>query len=398
MYQLKPNAVLGTGEGEPEQTDCRHQDARERIPPYSIPCDRERDRVEDKEAHEEVAEGHPMLQYVQGLMQLHHTPDRWTALLLLLAACLVLVLGTPPVKDDDPLLAEIRILRNDALKLKDKGSYEQSATKLDKAIRALQDLHESRTDAKKRAADASLLAQTLSELGNVLYADKQYVPAQRVLVQAVDLSKRIFGPSHPAYSLALRNLGEVYLALDQHEKAIESYKLLKSHAEKGLGKTHETVIESARRIGESYETLGKFKKAIKVYKNLLAELGLGETIPRKRAAAAHEAGVAEVYQGLASGLMKANQLDQALTYATVATKIFKRRDGANSITYAFSLNLLAGVNTYLGQDDAALSLLQDAQKIAVLVHGESHPLVSQGAHNIDKLQARMAKKKMKDEL
>ncbi|ETV91742.1 hypothetical protein, variant 2 [Aphanomyces invadans] len=285
---------------------------------------------------------------------------RWTVPALVLAACIMLVLGGPPPKDDDPALADIRFLRNDALKLKDSGSYRESADKLDRAIRALQDLHETRTDAKKRAGDASLLAQTLSELGNVLYADKQYVPAKKVLMQAVDLSKKIFGPSHPAYSLALRNLGEVYLALEQHEEAIDSYKQLKSHAEKGLGKTHETVVEAARRIGESYEKLGKFKKAIKVYKNLLAELGLGEkygslrtcpsappicpcSIPRERAAAAHEAGVGEVYQGLASGLMKANKLDDALTYATVASGIFKRRDGAKSMPYAFSLNLMAGV-------------------------------------------------------
>ncbi|ETV91743.1 hypothetical protein, variant 3 [Aphanomyces invadans] len=268
---------------------------------------------------------------------------RWTVPALVLAACIMLVLGGPPPKDDDPALADIRFLRNDALKLKDSGSYRESADKLDRAIRALQDLHETRTDAKKRAGDASLLAQTLSELGNVLYADKQYVPAKKVLMQAVDLSKKIFGPSHPAYSLALRNLGEVYLALEQHEEAIDSYKQLKSHAEKGLGKTHETVVEAARRIGESYEKLGKFKKAIKVYKNLLAELGLGENIPRERAAAAHEAGVGEVYQGLASGLMKANKLDDALTYATVASGIFKRRDGAKSMPYAFSLNLMAGV-------------------------------------------------------
>ncbi|KAG9412097.1 hypothetical protein AC1031_017726 [Aphanomyces cochlioides] len=323
---------------------------------------------------------------------------RW---FILLAVTLVLVVnGNPPVKDDDPALVEIRILRNDALKLKDKKNYGEAITKLDKAIRGLRDLHESRTDPKKRAADASLMAQSLSELGNVLMADKQFLSAKRVLEQAVDLSKRLFGPSHPSYSLALRNLGEVHLALDQHEDAIKSYSDLKSHAEKGLGKGHETVVDAARRIGESYEKLNKFDDAIQAYKDVLSDLGLGESIPKNLAASAHEAGVGEIYQGLASCLMKRNKLKEALTYATVASGIMKRREGATSMAYAFTLNLMAGINTYLSSETKALEYLKKAQKIALKNHGEFHPLVSQGETNIKQLEERIQKKQAmaKDEL
>ncbi|KAF0711533.1 Aste57867_5227 [Aphanomyces stellatus] len=319
---------------------------------------------------------------------------RWlTVLLLVLCVFSMTAVGNAPEKDDHPELFNIRTLRNDALKLKDKGSYEKAADKLDQAMRKLQALHESRDDPKKRAADASLMAQTLNELGNVLMADKQYETARRVLVQAVDLSKRIFGPSHPSYSLALRNLAEVYLALDQHEEAIEAYKKLKGHAEKGLGKGHETVIDAARRMGESYEKLHRYKKAIKVYKKVLGDIGLGgDSIPNELLPAAHEAGVAELYQGLASCLMKSNQFDDALKFATLANKIIKRRDGATSMSYAFSLNLLAGTNTYMGRETDALKLLKDAQKIATKAHGENHPLIEQGERNIEQLEARIKHK------
>ncbi|OQS05851.1 secreted RxLR effector peptide protein [Thraustotheca clavata] len=303
----------------------------------------------------------------------------------------VAVVADPPERDDDPRLQKIRILRNEALKLKDNRSYGKSVKKLDKAIRQLRDLHESRTDVKKRTADAALLGQTMTELGNVLALDQRYQDAERVLKQAVDLNLKVLGDSHPSYSLSLRNLAEVYMALDKYDEAISSYKTLKFHAQQGLGQQHSAVIDASRRMGESFEKIGKTKKAIKVYKTILKQLDL--PTPESSGPIMSEPGVGEIYMGLAGCLLKVNKLDEAIVYGERAEHIFRIRDGENSMTYAFSQNVLAGIYTHKGEEDIALDYLENAQRIAVREYGLTHDIVKAGQKNIEQLIDRIEERK-----
>ncbi|OQS01737.1 secreted RxLR effector peptide protein [Achlya hypogyna] len=316
---------------------------------------------------------------------------RFFPTLLVLLALVLAVTADPPPKDDDPALVKIRILRNEALKLKDKREFGQSVVKLDKAIRALRDLHESRTDDKKRTADAALLGQTLNELGNVLAMDHRYEDAERVLKQSVDLNLKVLGDSHPSYSLALRNLAEVYMALDKYDEAISSYKTLKFHAQQGLGKQHAACIDASRRMGESFMKLNKPKKAAKVYKTILKQLDL--PTPESSGEIMGEPGVGEIYMGLANALLKLNKLDDAIAYAERAEHIMRVRDGENSMNYAFTQNVLAGIYTHKGDEDTALDYLESAQRIAVREYGLTHEMVKAGQTNIERLQNLMKDKR-----
>ncbi|KDO28925.1 hypothetical protein SPRG_22180 [Saprolegnia parasitica CBS 223.65] len=312
-------------------------------------------------------------------------------LVLVVLAMALAVVADPPPKEDDPALSKIRVLRNEALKLKDKRAYGQSVQKLDKAIRSLRDLHESRTDAKKRTADAALLGQTLNELGNVLALDQRYEDAERVLKQSVDLNLKVLGDSHPSYSLALRNLAEVYMALDKYDEAISSYKTLKFHAQQGLGQQHAACIDASRRMGESFQKLGKFKKAVKVYKTILKQLDL--PTPESSGEIMGEPGVGEIFMGLASSLLRVDKLDEAIQYGERAEHIMRVRDGENSMGYAFSQNVLAGIYTHKGEEDVALDYLETAQRIAVREYGLTHEIVKAGQRNIERLQDRVQEKK-----
>ncbi|DBA02022.1 TPA: hypothetical protein N0F65_000269 [Lagenidium giganteum] len=289
-------------------------------------------------------------------------------------------------RDDDPVIIEVRGLRNTAKQLTDKKQFDGAIKNYRDALTLMHDRvwgagKEAVTDKKHRSMDAAMYAQLLNDYGTVLTRVKEYDEAVEVLADAVEMIKRVFGESHPSYGLAIRSLADAYMGRKDYRQAIEQYRTLRVHVARGLGERHEAYVETHLRIGEAYKALGKPKQAIKTYKRALEAQGEEIDVTTR--------GIAELFMELSTAEAQVGKLDDALASAIHARALFEAREGQNSLEYAFSLNAMAGVHMKKQQVREALDLLQEAHKIAVALYGERHQIVRDSQRNIDQVQLRL---------
>ncbi|KAG6599661.1 putative secreted RxLR effector protein [Phytophthora cinnamomi] len=299
-------------------------------------------------------------------------------------------------RDNDPTIQQVRGLRNAGMKLNDAKDFKGAIDKLRGAITLLHErvFGEGRhavTDPADISQDAALYAQILNDYGAVLIRAKQYDEAIEVLEDSVAMVERIYGDSHPSLGLSLRSLADAYMAKEKYQKAISKYKTLRKHVKKGLGVTHEAYIEASLRIAEGYKKLGKKKKNLKVLKDAVKAQG-GEINGLTT-------GIAELYMELSTAHVAVNEIDEALRAAEMASAIFLQRDGEDTLTYAFSLNALAGVKMRQKKVDDAIGLLEHAHKIAVKIYGDNDPITQASAKTLREVKEyKLDLQAQKDEL
>ncbi|ETK85067.1 hypothetical protein F441_10206 [Phytophthora nicotianae CJ01A1] len=299
-------------------------------------------------------------------------------------------------RDNDPVIQEIRGLRNAGMKLNDAKDFKGSIEKLRGAITLLHDrvFGEGRhavTDPSDISQDAALYAQILNDYGTVLIRAKQYDEAIEVLEDSVAMVEKIYGDSHPSLGLSLRSLADAYMAKEEYKMAIKKYKTLRKHVKKGLGATHEAYIEASMRIAEGYKKLGNKKKNLKVLKDTVKAQG-GEINGLTT-------GIAELYMELSTAHVAMGEIDDALRAAETASAIFLQRDGEDTLSYAFSLNALAGVKMRQKKVDEAIKLLEHAHRIAVQIYGENDAITQASAKTLREVKEyKLDLQAQKDEL
>ncbi|KAG1698873.1 RxLR effector protein sfi4 [Phytophthora capsici] len=326
----------------------------------------------------------------------------WLLLALVLCVCAAEEPKTPEptssanARDNDPVVQEIRGLRNSGMKLNDAKDFKGAIEKLREAITLLHNrvFGEGRhaiTDPSEISQDAALYAQILNDYGSVLIRAKQYDEAIEVLEDSVTMVEKIYGDSHPSLGLSLRSLADAYMAKEEYKLAIKKYKTLRKHVKKGLDETHEAYIEASLRIAEGYKKLGNKKKNLKVLRDAVKAQGTeinGLTT-----------GIAELYMELSTAHTAVGEIDDALRAAETASAIFLQRDGEETLSYAFSLNALAGVKMRQKKVDEAVKLLEHAHKIAVKIYGENDPITQASAKTLKEVKEyRLDMHAQKDEL
>jgi len=269
------------------------------------------------------------------------------------------------------------------MKLNDARDFKGAIDKLRGALTLLHDrvFGEGRhaiTEKEDLSQDAALYAQILNDYGSVLIRAKQYDEAIEVLEDSVAMVERIYGDSHPSLGLSLRSLADAYMAKEKYKKAISKYRTLRKHVKIGLGETHEAYIEASLRIAEGYKKLGNKKNTLKVLKDTVKAQG-GEINGLTT-------GVAELYMELSTAHLALNEVDHALRAAETASAVFLQRDGENTLTYAFSLNALAGVKMRQKQVDDAIELLEHAHQIAVKIYGENDAITQASAKTLKEVK------------
>ena len=287
--------------------------------------------------------------------------------------------STVKARDQDPVIQEVRGLRNAGMKLNDLKDFRGATEKLRGAITLLHHrvFGEGRhdvTDAQDTAQDAALYAQVLNDYGSMLIRAEAYDEAIDVLEDAVAMVQKIYGDSHPSLGLSLRSLADAYMAKKQYRKAISKYKTLRKHVTRGLGVTHEAYIEASLRIAEGYKKLGKKKTNLKVLRNAVAAQG--------KEINGLTTGIAELYMELSTAHVAVNEIDEAQRAAEMASAVFRERDGEDTLSYAFSLNALAGVKMRQQKVDEAIKLLEHAHKIAVGLYGEDDTITKDSARTL----------------
>ena len=110
-----------------------------------------------------------------------------------------------------------------------------------------------------------------------LYQQGRYVEAIEVAEEALEVTKKTFGPDHPQVATSLNNLALLYDAQGRYAEAEPLYKRALAIRKKVLGPEHPQVATSLNNLAELYRAQGRYAEAEPLYKRalLIMEKALG---------------------------------------------------------------------------------------------------------------------------
>ena len=213
------------------------------------------------------------------------------------------------------------------------------------------------------------VARSLNDLGNVLYGLGDLASARRVFERAVAIREARLGPDHPDVAVSLNNLGNVLRSLGELPSARDAFQRALAILEARLGPDHPDVAVSLNNLGNVLSSLGDLDGARAFHQRALAirEARLGPDDPA----------VATSFNNLGNVLYSQGDLDAARDYFQRALAILEARLGPDDPAVATSLHNLALVLRDRGELDAARDAQQRALAIYEARFGADHPLTVQ---------------------
>jgi tetratricopeptide (TPR) repeat protein len=172
------------------------------------------------------------------------------------------------------------------------------------------------------------------------------------------------------------NLGLVYEAKWQYDKAIEYYEKALVIQKKTVGEDHPDTVNSYNNLGGAYYEKGQYDKAIEYYEKALAiqKEVLGEEHPD----------TARSYNNIGLAYNKAKgQYDKAIEYYEKALVISKKVNGEDRLDTAIIYSGLGLSHLSKGQYDKAIEYYEKALAILTKFLPEDHPDIQTLRKNIE---------------
>lgn len=208
-------------------------------------------------------------------------------------------------------------------------------------------------------------ANALNDLA-VYYSDLgDYGKAIELGTQAMETRKRLLGEEHPLFVISLDNLAYYYSEIEDYEKAIEFGTQVLEIRKKVLGEEHPDYVTTLTDLALYYYDFGDYEKAIMFNTQAL-------TI-RKKVLGEEHLDCAYSMGNLASCYSKLGNYSKAIELGTKAMDIFKKELGKEHPDYLTYLGNLAFYHDKFGEYKKALELNKQVVKIKEKVLGEEHP-------------------------
>jgi CHAT domain-containing protein/Flp pilus assembly protein TadD len=259
-------------------------------------------------------------------------------------------------------------------------------------------------------------AKSLNNLAVIYQAAGSSEKAEPLLIQVINIQKKVLGENHPDYAKGLYNLAVLYEEMGQLEKAIPLYIQLTDIYRKVLGGNHPDYAEMLNNLAILYDDMGLYESAEPLYIEAIRinKKALGETHPNyakslNNLAALYKAkgqyekaeplyiqaleikkkALGESHPDYATGLVNLAQLYQEIgQYEKAepgllqAMEIRKQALGENHLDYANSLNNLGALYQIIGQFSKAEPLFLQALEIRGNILGEAHPDYATSLNNL----------------
>lgn len=117
---------------------------------------------------------------------------------------------------------------------------------------------------KKIGSDSELII-SLEKIAALYKYQGQYSEAESILIQAVELIKRIFGEDHPDYIRTLNNLALVYYLQGKYSEAELLYIQTLELTKRVFGDNHPEYIKSLNNLALVYYCEGRYSEAERLY-------------------------------------------------------------------------------------------------------------------------------------
>jgi tetratricopeptide (TPR) repeat protein len=221
------------------------------------------------------------------------------------------------------------------------------------------------------------VANSLNALAELYREWGRYRDAEPLYQQALSMKKRLLEEEHPDVATILSNLAELYhrqWRLSELEPLYLNALKLKKRL---LGEEHQDVATILNNLAEFYSSQGRYTEAERLYKQAL-DL-------RKRALGENHQDVAQTLNNLARLYCIQGLYTQAESLFKKALKIGRCRLGEENLYVSRSLNDLGRLYSVWGRYSEAVPLYEKALNINRRLLGEEHPYVAINLNNLAEL-------------
>ena len=232
-------------------------------------------------------------------------------------------------------------------------------------------------DLQKELGQELELANSLNNLALLYYSQGRYEQAEPLLVQALEMRKRILGEHHPDVANSLNNLAGLYDSQGRYEEAEPLLVQALEMRKRILGEHHPDVASSLNNLASLYDSQGRYEQAEPLYVQALEIF--------KRILGEHHPDVASSLNNRAYLYYSQGRYEDAEPLYLQALEIFKRILGEHHPQVANSLNNLAGLYNSQGRYEQAEPLLVQALEMRKRILGEHHPQVATSLNNLASL-------------
>jgi tetratricopeptide (TPR) repeat protein len=217
----------------------------------------------------------------------------------------------------------------------------------------------------KACGDEVDLASIFNSLAGLYRDQGKYDQAEPLLVQALEINKRLFGEEHPEVGNSLNNLALLYKSQGKYEKAELLYVQALELFKRLVGGENSNVAQILSNLAILYGSQGKYEKveslllqALELFKRLF-----GEEHPE----------VANSLNSLAGLYHSQSKYEQAEPLFLQALEMRKRLLGKDHRDVVNSLNNLASLYKSQGRYEQAEPLFLQALEMSKRLSGEEHP-------------------------
>jgi|SRR5579871_1141359 len=227
-------------------------------------------------------------------------------------------------------------------------------------------LPESLRDPLAEARIREILASLYYNMGN-------FIAAEPLLVQALEINEKVLGTEHPDTMTSLNNLAVLYKTQHRYEKAEPLYIRTLEIRERALGVEHPNTALSLNNLAVLYDDQGLHEKAEPLLIRALEinEKVLGQEHPN----------TASTLNNLAQLYFDQGQYEKAEPLYVRTLEIREKVLGSEHPGIAESLNNLAGLYFVQGKYADAEPLIGRVVGIYEKVFGKAHPNTAAGYRN-----------------
>ena len=241
----------------------------------------------------------------------------------------------------------------------------------------------------ENSTDDLVLAQILSHLC-IFHNDLgKFEQAKTHGYRALEIEKKVLGPSHANVGVSYNNLGTVYKNMGELERAKDYYQRALKILIKASGPTHVDVGASYNNLGNVHQDMGELEQA-KDYHERALEI-------KKKALGPTHAGVGTSYNNLGTLYQDMGELEEAKDYYQRALEIRIKALGPTHVDVGASYNNLGLVYQGMGELKQAKDYHQRALEIRKKTLGLAHIEVSGSYNNLGNVYLSMGElEKAKD--
>ena len=211
-------------------------------------------------------------------------------------------------------------------------------------------------------------------LGLYLHSQGQYLLAEPLLMQSMEIARTTVGEDHPTFAISVNNNALLYHSMGRYQEAERFYQQSLKIRRTALGEDHPFVATSLLNLGGLYDSMGRYEDAepLLIQSMEIARRTLGED---HSTFACSVNNLGELYRSM-------GRYEDAEPLLIQSMEISRRTLGEDHPSFAINLSNLALLYCSMERYEDAEPLFTQSLEIRRTALGEDHPSVAASLDNL----------------